>query len=68
MATALAKLPTTQLRQEFVSALAKKDVLGTITTDSDGDGSLELPKDVGEFVVLQTVGTPGYTLTDAAFS
>ena len=68
MATALAKLHTTQLRQEFVSALAKEDVLGTITTDSDGDGSLELPKDVGEFVVLQTVGTPGYTLTDAAFS
>lgn len=66
--TNLATLTTAQLRQEYVASLDKEAIIGTITTTDDGSGSLVLDSDVDTFVILQTSGTPGYTLADPVFS
>ena len=68
----LEKLTTQKARQEYVAS--SKAVLGTITTDANGEGIYTVTKDNGNkeltygktYTLLQTAGDSRYSLADAA--
>lgn len=65
-----AELSTEEEREKFLGNLDKKAVLGTIITDSNGDGTLLLDRFTGKkgFVVLQTKGADGYLFANPWYS